>query len=147
MSMWQKLFSKFKSNYPHADSVWPYTWRFAIACLSLRNCVTSLKKEAKWENLIGDVRKSHILRHYCFSVLRLGVISLTIWLCAYNLHILKLMTVILKLYYSYYPVLLKYNYARLYYVKHHLRNKIQTKNLRESHYRFYTNKNLYSTLK
>jgi len=71
---------------------------------SLGKCVTSLKKETKWENLIGDVRKSHILRHRCFSVLRLGVISLTIWLHAYNLHILKLMTVILKFYYSYYLV-------------------------------------------
>lgn len=51
ISMSQKILLKVMSNYPHADGVWLYIWRFPIACLSLEKCVTSLKMET---NLIGE---------------------------------------------------------------------------------------------
>lgn len=64
----------------------------------------SRRKLTESGNLTDEVRKSHFLRHGCFSVLRLGVISLTTWLHAYNLRILKLTIVTLKFYYPYYLV-------------------------------------------
>lgn len=61
-------------------------------CLPPTGKMRHFSQEGNWppsENLINEVRKSHSLRHWCFSVLRLGVISLTTWLHAYNPHILK----------------------------------------------------------